>query len=74
MATLNCSICDKPSSGLLNLRQFYLATHIQGVGQVVLPAVLNHSKCYIKVCDTCNEQLNDIIPSAVSKYHLEDSE
>ncbi len=66
-----CVVCDKPFQILYN-RPFHLATHIQGVGKVVVPAVVNHKKLHIRVCSDCNKLINQIIPNAVVKYHCDE--
>ncbi len=70
---MNCAVCGEKGY-VFHLREIHLSRHIQGVGQVVLPAVIKHKRVTIRVCTNCNQELENIIPNAVKNYHMEEEE
>jgi hypothetical protein len=65
-----CAICGVKAS-TFHLHEIYLAKHIQGIGEVIAPAVMNHKRVQIQVCQLCTKSLSNRIPQMVKEYHLE---
>ena len=64
-----CAACRKQGN-FFHLRSVHISTHIQGVGQVVAPAIIDNKKVQIQLCEECSSKLVGMIPNAVEEYHL----
>ena len=66
---LFCAICDEKGH-CFSMHEFYIGTHVQGVGQVVLPV----PRAEIQVCDGCSKKIRCILPNAIKNYHMGEEE
>ena len=68
-----CAVCNSYGN-VFTLHKIYIPKHIQGVGEVIAPAVVSHKNVKIQVCKECSIQMHNMLPNAVKNYHMEDDE
>lgn len=64
-----CAVCNSYGN-VFTLHEIHIPKHIQGVGEVIAPAVINHKRVKIQVCDECSMKMDNMIPNAIEEYHL----